>query len=186
MPTVVTGHARRDAAPIELEIFGAAGVEVVDLPTFDLMQSLDVLREADALTVGLHRITAEVLDEMPNCRIVCRVGTGVDAIDIPAATERGIWVTNVPDYSIDEVSSHAIALTLALARRLFQHRDATRNGDWRYMADTPIRRLAGCRRAKSLSDGSRFTAGSKRILRRPDRRHDRRPTKTTSTASSRG
>ncbi len=143
MPTVVTGHARRDAAPIELDIFGAAGVDVVDLPAFDLMQSLDVLRDADALTVGLHVVTAEVMNEMPKCRIICRVGTGVDAIDVPAATERGIWVTNVPDYSIDEVSSHAIALTLALARRLFQHRDATRNGDWRYMADTPIRRLAG-------------------------------------------
>lgn len=143
MSKVVTAHVKRDDAPIEAEIYDPAGIEIVSDPAFDLMASIDLLQDADALTVGLHRVTAELMDAMPNLKIVCRVGTGVDAIDIPAATARGIWVTNVPDYSIDEVSTHAISLVLAQARHLFPHREATRIGDWRYMAETPIRRFAG-------------------------------------------
>lgn len=140
---VVIAHANQSGAPIEREILEAAGAEVVAALAPDLRDSLAVLRDVDALMVGLHQVTAELLDEMPRLRIVCRVGTGVDAIDIPAATARGVWVTNVPDYSIDEVSTHAISLVLAQARRLFPHREAARGGNWRYLGETPIRRLAG-------------------------------------------
>jgi D-3-phosphoglycerate dehydrogenase len=93
--------------------------------------------------VTLQPVPALLIAELSRCKIICRVGTGVDAIDIPAASSRGIWVTNVPDYSIDEVSTHAIALVLAQARNLFAHREAARAGDWRYLADTPLRRFAG-------------------------------------------
>jgi D-3-phosphoglycerate dehydrogenase len=74
--------------------------------------------------------------------LVTRVGTGYDAIDYDAAQERGIWVTNVPDYSIDEVSAHAIALTLGLVRHLFEHRQTGQANTWRYMGETPILRLS--------------------------------------------
>jgi D-3-phosphoglycerate dehydrogenase len=99
--------------------------------------------DADALMVTIHEVGPEIMDQMPKCKIICRIGTGMDAIDIPAATERGIWVTNVPDYSIDEVSTHAIALLLAQVRNLFRHRALSQTGTWRYQTERPIRRLAG-------------------------------------------
>ena len=63
--------------------------------------------------------TADVIDRLENCRIIASLGIGYDRIDLDAATEKGIVVTNVPDYCIDEVSTHAISLMLALNRKLF-------------------------------------------------------------------
>jgi D-3-phosphoglycerate dehydrogenase / 2-oxoglutarate reductase len=142
-PRVVIAYARAGEAMVEEEILRAAGAEVVATGELESEDARAAAREAVAVMVGLNRVSAELMDEMTRCRVVTRVGTGVDAIDIPAATARGIWVTNVPDYSIDEVSTHAIALILAQARHLFPHRVAGRDGRWRYRAETPIRRFAG-------------------------------------------
>ena len=70
------------------------------------------------------------------------MGTGLDAIDIPAATARGIWVTYAPDYSIDEVSTHAIALVLAQARGLAGLLGTTRQGIWNAEAGGVLYRLS--------------------------------------------
>lgn len=140
---VVIAYAGPGQAPVEEEILRAAGAEVFATGELESADARAVAREADALMVGLNRVGAGLMDEIAKLKIVTRVGTGVDAIDIPAATARGIWVTNVPDYSIDEVSTHAISLVLAQARMLFPHRVAGREGIWRYRAETPIRRFAG-------------------------------------------
>ncbi|MEA2525896.1 MAG: D-3-phosphoglycerate dehydrogenase / 2-oxoglutarate reductase [Thermomicrobiales bacterium] len=142
-PRVVIAYAKPGEAPVEEEILRAAGIEVVLTGELESESARTAAREAEALMVGLNRISADLMDELTRLKIVTRVGTGVDAIDIPAATTRGIWVTNVPDYSIDEVSTHAISLVLAQARMLFPHRVAGRDGRWRYRAETPIRRFAG-------------------------------------------
>jgi D-3-phosphoglycerate dehydrogenase len=140
---VLIGYANLGNAAIEAEVLGAAGAEIMVAPELDAPELPELLRQADALMVTLQPVPALLIAELSRCKIICRVGTGVDAIDIPAASSRGIWVTNVPDYSIDEVSTHAIALVLAQARNLFAHREAARAGDWRYLADTPLRRFAG-------------------------------------------
>ena len=140
---VLIGYANLGGEPIEAEILGTAGAEIMLAPELDGPDLPELLRQADALMVTLQPVPAPLIAELGQCKIICRVGTGTDAIDIPAATARGIWVTNVPDYSIDEVSTHAIALVLAQARNLFAHREAARAGDWRYLADTPLRRFAG-------------------------------------------
>jgi LDH2 family malate/lactate/ureidoglycolate dehydrogenase/phosphoglycerate dehydrogenase-like enzyme len=142
-PRVVIAYAKPGEAPVEEEILRAAGIEVVLTGELESESARTAAREAEALMVGLNRISADLMDELTRLKIVTRVGTGVDAIDIAAATTRGIWVTNVPDYSIDEVSTHAISLVLAQARMLFPHRVAGRDGRWRYRAETPIRRFAG-------------------------------------------
>jgi D-3-phosphoglycerate dehydrogenase len=80
--------------------------------------------------VTIQPVRAELIQSLERCRLICRVGTGLDAIEIAAATERGIWVTYAPDYSIDEVSTHAIALVLAQARGLPGLLGATRQGIW--------------------------------------------------------
>ncbi len=74
---------------------------------------LRVARDADALLVTYAKITGEMIRQMKRCRIIARFGIGVDNVDIAAATAAGIVVTKVPDYCIDEVSDHAMALLLA-------------------------------------------------------------------------
>jgi D-3-phosphoglycerate dehydrogenase len=137
---VYAGHKDVNDERLVLEGFGARVIAAVSPDTAEAHQHLP---DCDALMVTIQPVTAEMMDRMPNCKIICRVGTGLDAIDIPAATERGIWVTNVPDYSIDEVSSHAMAFVMALARNLFRHRAMSRNGSWRYETERPIARIAG-------------------------------------------
>jgi D-3-phosphoglycerate dehydrogenase len=109
----------------------------------DTPEQLEAARHADALMVSTHKVPASLIASLERCRIVSRVGTGLDAIDIPAATERGIWVTNVPDYSVDEVSTHAITLLLALARRLPRVLESMRRGEWDSRQARPFPRLKG-------------------------------------------
>ncbi|MFO7773998.1 MAG: C-terminal binding protein [Dehalococcoidia bacterium] len=77
---------------------------------------------ADAVICSgpLQPFTRRVLDELPRCRILASLGLGFERIDLAAATEYGIVVTNTPDYCIDEVSDHAVSLMLALGRKLLQ------------------------------------------------------------------
>lgn len=142
-PKVLIVYAGHKEVGIEREILEAEGAEVIAAQDVDTPLALANYADADALMVSIQPITAAMMDRMPRCRIVCRVGTGMDAIDIPAATARGIWATNVPDYSIDEVSTHAMALLLSMARNLFRHRALSQTGTWRYQTERPIRRLAG-------------------------------------------
>lgn len=146
---IVLAYANPDEIGPELEILGKGDFEVIatkgGLVTGKQLTDPDIwpqVKDASALLTGLHVVSAEMMDQMPNLELITRVGTGYDAIDYEAAAERGIWVTNVPDYSIDEVSTHAIALSLALVRHLFEHRQTGQEGTWRYMGHTPIKRLA--------------------------------------------
>jgi D-3-phosphoglycerate dehydrogenase len=77
--------------------------------------------EADAIVAvtSLHPLTRRALRAFERCRIVAGIGVGYDTTDLKAATELGMVITNVPDYCIDEVSAHALALLFALARKLF-------------------------------------------------------------------
>jgi len=83
---------------------------------------------ADAIVAitSFHPFTKRVFAHLDRCRIVAGIGVGFDTTDLEAASEAGIVVTNVPDYCIDEVSSHALALMLALNRKLFQADRAVR------------------------------------------------------------
>jgi len=104
---------------------------------------LSVAREADALLTTYARIPAEMIAQMTRCRIIARFGIGVDNVDIPAATNAGIVVTRVPDYCLDEVSDHAMALLLALARKIPSANARTHAGRWEMKAVVPIHRLRG-------------------------------------------
>lgn len=141
-PLVVIGYSEFADIAVEAEVLAAVGAEVVQVPGL-AEASAELLARAAALMVSVQPVAAELMDKMGECRIVSRVGTGLDAIDIPAATERGIWVTNVPDYSIDEVSTHAVALLLALARRLPRLVNDTRQGIWNPKAAQPFPRMRG-------------------------------------------
>jgi D-3-phosphoglycerate dehydrogenase len=89
------------------------------------------LADASVLLVELSPITRAVLESASGARAVIRYGTGSDNIDVDAAAELGIEVENIPGYAAESVSEHAMALLLAVARRLPAHLDRVRSGGWR-------------------------------------------------------
>lgn len=87
--------------------------------------------------------TAELIGRMKKCRIIARYGIGVDTIDLEAATNAGIIVTNNPTYCIEEVAEHAMALVLACARKVAFYDRMVRAGRWEVPPGKPIFRVAG-------------------------------------------
>jgi D-3-phosphoglycerate dehydrogenase / 2-oxoglutarate reductase len=141
----VTDHVFSDL-DIERALLLAAGHE---LRFSGNSSTVDEVRRAvegaDAVLNCYAPMPAEVIDALEGCRIIARYGIGVDTIDVAAATERGILVTNVPDYCIDEVSDHALALILGLTRRILRLDRAVRSGGWNVGDASPMHRLRGQR-----------------------------------------
>jgi D-3-phosphoglycerate dehydrogenase len=127
----------------EETVFAAAGLRFGQAMCRREEDFLDQGREADGLLIQYGTVSRRVIEGLPRLRFLVRYGVGVDGIDVAAATERGIPVVNVPDYGTDEVASHAVALLLALARKLALLDRQTRAGRWNVFEAAPIRRLAG-------------------------------------------
>src|SRR6201990_454562 len=104
---------------------------------------LAVARDADAILVTYAKLTGDLLRQLRRCRAIGRFGLGVDNIDLPAAAEKGITVTYVPDYCVREVSDHAMALLLALARKIPFSNRLVQSGRWEVPPIVPLRRLEG-------------------------------------------
>jgi D-3-phosphoglycerate dehydrogenase len=124
-------------------VVSRAGAELrlASKPTPD--EIVATAREADALLVTYAKINADMIREMKKCKIISRFGIGVDNVDLEAATRQGIVVTKVPDYCIDEVSDHAMALLLSLIRKIPFSSARAHAGRWEMPAVTPIHRLRG-------------------------------------------
>ncbi len=104
---------------------------------------LEVAREADAVLVTYAKLPGDLLKELKRCKVIGRFGLGVDNIDIPAAAALGITVTYVPDYCLREVSDHAMALLLALARKVPFSNSLVQSGRWEVPPIVPLHRLEG-------------------------------------------
>ncbi len=104
---------------------------------------LEIARDADAVLATYAKVTAAMISQMTRCRVIARFGIGVDNVDVPAATSAGIVVTRVPDYCLDEVSDHTMALLLALVRKIPASNARTQSGRWEMRAVVPIHRLRG-------------------------------------------
>jgi D-3-phosphoglycerate dehydrogenase len=104
---------------------------------------LAVARDADAILVTYAKLSGELLRQLKNCKAIGRFGLGVDNIDLPAAKECGIAVNYVPDYCLREVSDHAMALLLALARKVPFANKLVQSGRWEVPPIVPLRRLEG-------------------------------------------
>jgi D-3-phosphoglycerate dehydrogenase len=99
-------------------------------------------RDADALLNTYVPLNADAFARLERCRIVARYGIGIDNIDVAAAGKAGVVVTNVPDYCVEEVATHALALLLALLRRLPQGDAKVRAGGWGLDGLRPMTRLS--------------------------------------------
>ncbi len=132
-----------DYADVELErhILEGAGLELVTAQCRTEEDVIEAGRGASALLTQYAPITARVLAELPELRMVGRYGVGYDIVDVEAARERGVWVANVPDYGTEEVAVHALSMALALLRHLPLYDRDVKGGRWHPASTGPLFRL---------------------------------------------
>ena len=131
---------------IEKSILEPIGAEVIGLKCKTGENLAELAGDADAILQQYAKITRDVIDKLPRCKIIARYGIGVDIVDVAAAYEHGMVVTNVPDYCLDEVADHAISYAFMLMRNLPFYDRKIHEGsyqwqDWR----SPLPRFRGAR-----------------------------------------
>jgi D-3-phosphoglycerate dehydrogenase len=139
---LITDHPWGNAE-IERNILAPAGCDVVEAPDGAEETLIALARDVDAIATCWAKVTQPVIAAARNCRIVARMGIGLDNIDIPAASARGMLVTNIPDYCVQEVADHALALLLACARQIAFFHWQTKQGEYDLSAAPPMYRLSG-------------------------------------------
>lgn len=126
----------------EKQIFKEAGIDLVEYQIKDPKDLIGVIDDADGIITQYSEINADVIKHLEHCKVIIKYGIGVNNIDVQAATEKGIYVCNVPDYGVDEVSNHAIALIFALSKKLPIIVKALRGGEWGYDSIVPLYRFS--------------------------------------------
>lgn len=142
MKVVITDYEYQDVEK-ERKILEAAGIVLDECQCRTEQALVDACREADGVIVQYCAITERVIRAMERCRVIIKYGIGVNNIDVDAASAKGIYVCNVPDYGVDEVSNHAIAMMLALSRGLKSLNESLTSGAWGYAPVVPLHRMAG-------------------------------------------
>jgi D-3-phosphoglycerate dehydrogenase len=128
---------------IERRTLAEVNAELVVAKDTDPRALAGLAADADAIMTNWVKVPAEVIDAAPKCRIVARLGIGLDNIDVAAASRRGMLVTNIPDYCLVEVAEHALALLLSLARKVAFYHHQTKSGRYDLKAGPPLRRIEG-------------------------------------------
>lgn len=128
---------------IERAILEKVGAEVIGLQAKTEEDLVDAAKDCAAMMNQYARVGAKTIQRMEKCEVIARYGVGVDIVDVQAATDRNILVTNVLDYCTEEVADHAIALWMTLARKIPDYDRATHKGIWKWQSGKPIYRLRG-------------------------------------------
>lgn len=139
---LLTDYAWPDVE-IERCVLAAGGAELIVAAAADEPTLIAVAKDVDAILTCWAKVTAGVLAAAPRCRIVSRLGIGLDNIDLGECARRGIAVANVPDYCRHEVAEHTIALLLALARNVAWFHQRTKADIYDLASAPPMRRLSG-------------------------------------------
>lgn len=129
-----------DSHQIETDVLGAAGF---DFTLLNCKTEDDLIAQAQGAQIAINQyapFTARVFAALPDLRQIVRYGVGVNNVDLAAASAAGVQVCNVPDYGMNEVSDHALAMTLAVVRKIVPMSAATKAGAWDYALSKPIRR----------------------------------------------
>ena len=134
--------ARFGDLKIEEELLAPYDVDLVEGPGLDEEETARLCAAAIVILAGgAPKLQASLIARLPQLKTIVRYGIGVDTVDLDEATRRGIYVANVPDYCIDEVATHALALILAWARKLPLAERMTRGGKWEVAPLTPMQSL---------------------------------------------
>jgi D-3-phosphoglycerate dehydrogenase len=139
---LITDHAW-PSLDIERRILSEVGADLIVAERGDESEIIALAPAADAILTNWKKVPAAALDAAPHCVVVSRYGVGVDNIPVDHATALGIIVTNVPDFCLDEVSDHAMALLLACARRVVRFASSTAAGAWQLDLARGIARVRG-------------------------------------------
>jgi D-3-phosphoglycerate dehydrogenase / 2-oxoglutarate reductase len=142
--TVVIADYDYGDVDIERAIIEEAGFELIAAQCKTEDEVIEAARDAVAVVAQYATLSARVIAELAACRVIARYGTGVDIVDVDAATRHDILVTNVPnEWCENEVADHAMALLLAVSRKIAVYDRATRDGIWQWQSGAPIHRLRG-------------------------------------------
>ncbi|NQU56122.1 MAG: C-terminal binding protein [Rhodospirillales bacterium] len=129
---------------VEKAILEPVGAEVIGLQCRSGKGLAELAPDAEIILQQYAKIDRRTIEGLPNLRAICRYGIGLDIIDLKAAKENDVVITNVPDYCLDEVADHSITMGFMLIRRIPQYVDATRKGQWHWNAcGGPIKRYRG-------------------------------------------
>jgi D-3-phosphoglycerate dehydrogenase len=139
---VVTDDRHKDYE-VERQVFSDMDVEltVANCQTED--EVIEACKDADGILCNLAPMPARVIESLEKCKVISRYGVGFDNVDVNACTKKGIWLANVTDYCMEDVSDHALALLMSCARKTARRDAQVRKGMWNIGAADPIYRLAG-------------------------------------------
>jgi D-3-phosphoglycerate dehydrogenase len=140
MPKILYADNDYPNIDLERELFTRAGVDIVvaQCKTED-----DVIHHGKGCAAVLLQyapITTRVLAALPEVGLISRIGAGFDTIDTDACEQAGVWVGNSPDYGVGEVSTHALALALALLRNIVAYDRDVRAGKWHFLSSGTLPR----------------------------------------------
>lgn len=142
MKVLITDYAWKSLEP-EREILAKVGASLVVAEDGNEDELARLARDVHGILTCWKPVTARVIRQAENCRAIGRYGIGLDNIDVDCATDLGIVVTNVPSYCVEEVSDHALALLLSLARKVTSYDHAIKAGRYDLRALMPLYRLPG-------------------------------------------
>jgi D-3-phosphoglycerate dehydrogenase len=142
MKVLVTDYAWKSLR-LEQEILERVGASLVVAKTGSEDEFVQLAADVDGILTCWKRVSEKVIRNAPRCQAIARYGIGLDNIDVEYATKMGIVVTNVPAYCVEEVSDHAMALLLSLARKVAFYDRAIKSGSYDLQAGTPLHRLKG-------------------------------------------
>ena len=129
----------------ELEELYKVNADIIEAGWSTEDDIIKAAKDADAILTDAAKMTRRVIDTLVKCKVIVSYGIGYDHIDVDAATDNGIPVVNIPDFCLEEVSNHAIALLLICAKKLIFMNDGTKSGHWaeRKQAQAPMGSISG-------------------------------------------
>jgi D-3-phosphoglycerate dehydrogenase len=127
----------------EKKVLDEVGIELIPAQCKTEEEVIHACWDADGIINQYAPISARVIQSLKNCQVITRYGVGVNTIDIDAATEKGICIANVPDYCMDEVSDHTLALLLDGVRKVSLANAWVKKGKWDFKVAKPLYRLRG-------------------------------------------
>jgi len=140
---IVITDCDHPSAEIERKVLSEIDPEFILAQCNTEEEVIEVAKDADGIINQYAPITRKVIESLKKCKVIARYGVGVDNIDVEAATEHKIIVANVPDYCIDEVSTHTMALILACARGITLLNSKIKEKRWDFTLAKPLFRTQG-------------------------------------------
>ena len=133
---VCVSDKRHSSYEVERQMLDAAGMTLKLCACSTEDELIAQCGDADAILLDLAPMTAKAIAGLKRCKVISRYGVGFENVDLDAATAAGIQVTNVPDYCMEDVSDHALALMLSCLRHIPLRDREVREGKWNIQADS--------------------------------------------------